>query len=163
MVVAIALVLADCSANSESGSPTNREARARAIPFTEATVSQSGNGYAIGWSADADDVETVTVYAGDDHDDVGRDNEVGSGAATDEIEVSSLPEAGRWYFELVPDEGAPLVVANRSLHLASAPNLRAVGGYRTTDGQWVKVGLLYRSDGLDELTDADLSALTDLG
>ena len=55
------------------------------------------------------------------------------------------------------------MIADHSLHLASAPNLRDIGGYRTSDGKWVKVGLLYRSDGLDVLTDADNAALQAIG
>ena len=63
----------------------------------------------------------------------------------------------------MPAKGGSLVTADHSLHLASAPNLRDIGGYRTGDGKWVKVGLLYRSDGLDALTDADLATVQALG
>lgn len=46
--------------------------------------------------------------------------------------------------------------------LQGAPNFRDLGGYRTADGQRVKSGLLYRTDALDKLTDADLRHLEQL-
>jgi protein-tyrosine phosphatase len=150
-VLALALVAPACG--SDDSGP--------AIPFTEASVVQDGNAYEISWSADG--AGDVTVYAGTDPAAVGRDREVGSGDAEGELVVEDLPDAPRWYFELVPEDGEPLVVADRSLHLASAPNFRDVGGYRTEDGRWVRMGLVYRSDGLDGLSEEDLATLHDLG
>jgi protein-tyrosine phosphatase len=105
----------------------------------------------------------VKVYAGTDPSAVGTSDQVGSGKSTGSVHVTGLAPAPRWYFELVPAKGGSLVVADRYLHLASAPNFRDVGGYRTTDGRWVKVGKLYRSDGLDKLTDADTATAQALG
>lgn len=45
--------------------------------------------------------------------------------------------------------------APRDLNLASAPNLRDLGGYRTADGRSVKWGLLYRGGALDSLSAED--------
>jgi protein-tyrosine phosphatase len=42
-------------------------------------------------------------------------------------------------------------------------NLRDVGGYPTTDGRRVRLGLLYRSTALDRATDADLRELARRG
>lgn len=42
-------------------------------------------------------------------------------------------------------------------------NLRDVGGRRTSDGQWVRSGLLYRSDSLHRLSDADREEVSALG
>ncbi len=50
----------------------------------------------------------------------------------------------------------------RDLGLASDPNLRDVGGYRTTDGQWVRMGVVYRSQALS-LSPADLAVVDTLG
>lgn len=47
----------------------------------------------------------------------------------------------------------------RALDLASAPNLRDLGGYRTTDGRSVKWGLLYRGGALDKLSAEDQHSL----
>lgn len=43
--------------------------------------------------------------------------------------------------------------------LASARNFRDIGGYRTTDGHWVRSGLVYRSNKLNSLTDAEQQRL----
>lgn len=124
----LAVLLASCGSDHDGG-----DARAPGgIPFIAASVEAGGaGGFAVTWQA-PEDAGAVTVYAGDDA--IARHREVGSGSATDAIEVLDLPDAPRWYVELVPEEGEPLVVADRSLHLASAPNLRDAGGYRTEDG-----------------------------
>ncbi|MEU9622706.1 tyrosine-protein phosphatase [Streptomyces sp. NPDC048155] len=81
----------------------------------------------------------------------------GTGSLT--VPAGTLPETGRWYFRLTPDSGSPLVVADRSLGIGSARNFRDIGGYRTTDGHWVRSGLVYRSNKLDSLTDAEQQRL----
>jgi protein-tyrosine phosphatase len=47
--------------------------------------------------------------------------------------------------------------------ISSAPNLRDTGGYATRDGGQVRTGLLYRSEQLSRITDADMPALEKLG
>ncbi|MFJ1677480.1 tyrosine-protein phosphatase [Streptomyces sp. NPDC088251] len=81
----------------------------------------------------------------------------GTGSLT--VPAGTLPETGRWYFRLTPDSGSPLVVADRSLGIGSARNFRDIGGYHTTDGHWVRSGLVYRSNKLDSLTDAEQQRL----
>lgn len=51
------------------------------------------------------------------------------------------------------------------LHIAleGAYNFRDIGGYATTDGHAIKTGVLYRSDELCHLTDADIERLAELG
>jgi len=142
------------------------------VPFTEASATEGevarnadgtlGNGYKVTWSAP--DAGSVRVYAGTDALHVGKTMPVGDGGEMGKVDVSVPPKnlSGktlRWYFELVPERGAPVTVAERSLRLASAPNFRDAGGYRTVDGKWVRMGLLYRSDQLDRLTPEDLDTL----
>jgi protein-tyrosine phosphatase len=50
-----------------------------------------------------------------------------------------------------------------SLGLASAPNLRDIGGWSTRDGGRVATGVLYRSTDLSRLTGPDVPALAGLG
>jgi protein-tyrosine phosphatase len=134
-----------------------------AIPFTAATVTQAADGgYDVTWKAPSS-AGKVQVYAGTDPEEIDDDTAVGSGGSRGTVHVTGLAAAPRWYFELEPAKGESLVTADHSLHLASAPNLRDLGGYRTRDGKWVKVGLLYRSDGLDALSDADTATLQALG
>lgn len=59
--------------------------------------------------------------------------------------------------------GMPEHVKRRHLALDGAPNFRDLGGYETSDGHHVKWGLLYRSDNLAHLTDADLAKVSGLG
>ena len=153
----LAALAASCG--DDDGSSGDGAAASDAIPFTSAVVETAEDGtFDVRWKA-PDDAGTVAVYAGEDPDAVGRERKVGEGPSAGAVEVADLPDAARWYFELVPEEGESLVVADRSLHLASAPNLRDAGGYRTEDGRWVRMGLLYRSDGLDKLSDEDYQTL----
>jgi protein-tyrosine phosphatase len=141
-------VLGGCATTPDSQKP---------IPFTAATVtSADGHQFSISWRMPA--AQSVTVYAGTDANKIDRGQPLGKGGADGSVSVTE-PPAARWYFELVPDHGGPLTIADRSLHLATAPNFRDAGGYRTEDGHWVRMGLLYRSDQLDHLSPADLDTL----
>ncbi|MFJ9411281.1 tyrosine-protein phosphatase [Streptomyces sp. NPDC101393] len=127
---------------------------AHRIPFTEATVTRQRDGsFAVSWKAPG--VGSVTVCAGG--------KAVAHGGAEAAVTVRGLPAADRQWFRLAPDQGAPLTLADRSLHLEGAANFRDVGGRRTTDGRWVKMGVLYRSNHLHTLTDSDLATLQRLG
>ncbi len=59
--------------------------------------------------------------------------------------------------------GMPEHVKRRHLGLEGAPNFRDLGGYATTDGRSVRWGILYRSDNLAHLSDADLEKVGGLG
>lgn len=47
--------------------------------------------------------------------------------------------------------------------LAGAPNFRDIGGYTSEDGRRVRHGVIYRSEGLADLTEQDLEVATSLG
>ncbi|MFF1909679.1 tyrosine-protein phosphatase [Kitasatospora sp. NPDC058218] len=161
---ALALGTPALAVAAPAGSPAPAAARhsAHAIPFTAAAVTQQADGgFTLTWTAPG--ARGVTVYAGTDPDDIRHRKAVAKGAGSATVTVTGLGPADRWYFELVPDRGEPLVVADRSLHLASAPNFRDAGGYRTADGQWVRMGVVYRSGDLSKLTDPDLAKLRRLG
>lgn len=51
----------------------------------------------------------------------------------------------------------------RLVPLMGAMNFRDLGGYRVGDGRRVRWGCVYRSDGLDQLTDTDQSVLAARG
>jgi len=135
------------------------------IPFRTAEVqSADGQSFVVRWSAPAA-AGDVSVYARSTPDldlSNGAGRRVGQAGPVADLRVDDLPTATRWYFELRPERGEPLVIADRSLHLRSAPNFRDVGGYRTRDGRWVRMGLAYRSDQLDRLSDADLAKIASL-
>ncbi|WP_330256688.1 tyrosine-protein phosphatase [Nocardia sp. NBC_00565] len=49
---------------------------------------------------------------------------------------------------------------DRSLNLQGVQNGRDAGGYRTTDGRWIRTGLVYRTGQLNNATLADLAELS---
>jgi protein-tyrosine phosphatase len=62
----------------------------------------------------------------------------------------------------IPDHGGAQAVTERALGLASNPNLRDIGGYQAVGGQWVRMGVVYRSGALT-LSAADLAVVNALG
>ncbi|MGW1248778.1 tyrosine-protein phosphatase [Streptomyces sp. NPDC002535] len=144
------LVAPPASAHSHG----HRHQDERRVPFTAATVTENTGGtYTVAWSAPG--TRGVTIRTG------GRT--VARGGATGSVTVSGLAATDRRWFDLVPDRGTPLHLADRLIRLQGTVNFRDAGGYRTTDGHWVKMGEVYRSDSLEKLTDADLAKLRRLG
>ncbi|MFE9043177.1 tyrosine-protein phosphatase [Streptomyces sp. NPDC007818] len=124
------------------------------VPFTAATVTDHADGTStITWTAPG--TRTVTIRS--------EGRTVARGGATGTVTVPTRAAADRHWFDLVPDRGTPLRLADRLIRLQGTANLRDAGGYRTRDGQWVRMGEVYRSDALDKLTDADLAKLRRLG
>ncbi|MFB6871475.1 tyrosine-protein phosphatase [Streptomyces sp. NPDC056323] len=148
-------------AATPAGAPaTSAEARARAaaVPFTAATAKRAADGgYTISWSSAARSVTVTAVTSPDATTGTPVGTAPGTGSLT--VPATALAGAGRWYFRLVPDSGSPLVVADRFLGIDSARNFRDIGGYRTTDGRWVRPGLVYRSNKINSLTDAEQQRL----
>lgn len=131
-------------------------------PFLTASAVRVGESedYQIAWQAAG--VEHVAVHVTGSPIPVLTGTPLAQGGGAGSVTVRNLAPGTRPYFTLVPDRGAPLVIADRALHLSSIANLRDIGGYRTSDGRWVKMGLLFRSDQLDRVSDADLKALEQL-
>ncbi|MFI6961258.1 tyrosine-protein phosphatase [Streptomyces sp. NPDC050255] len=157
--VAAALLAGTALAPSALAAPPAATATAQsAVPFTSAgAVRAADGGHTLSWASPAASVTVTAVTSPDATTGVALGTAPGTGSLT--VPAGTLPEAGRWYFRLVPDGGTPLVVADRSLGLASARNFRDIGGYRTTDGHWVRSGLVYRSNKLNSLTDAEQQRL----
>ncbi|MER6996950.1 tyrosine-protein phosphatase [Streptomyces sp. NPDC000410] len=151
-LVAPSAATATTSSHTEQhhGLPQSRHA----IPFTAATVTANADGsYTVRWNAPG--VRKVSVRA--------DGKTVARGGAHGEVVVRDLPAADRQWFDLVPDRGTSLRLADRLIKLDGAVNFRDAGGYRTRDGQWVKMGEIYRSDSLEKLTAGDLAKLRRLG
>jgi protein-tyrosine phosphatase len=53
--------------------------------------------------------------------------------------------------------------SNDARVILAAANLRDLGGIRTTDGRRIRTGLLFRAGHLNDLGEADISTVTDLG
>ncbi|MEU0739165.1 tyrosine-protein phosphatase [Streptomyces sp. NPDC006134] len=141
---------ADHGAHGAHGAQAGRQH----IPFTAAEVEARDDGsYRVTWTAPG--VRHVAVRAN------GRT--VASGGSSGAVTVRGLPAADRQWFDLVPGRGGSLRLADRLIELDGTVNFRDAGGYRTRDGRWVKMGVVYRSDSLDKLTGADLAKLKRLG
>lgn len=109
-----------------------------------------------------EDTHKVRIFASTDA--AGKN---GLDEITSTVDTSVSVRAGapgqRMYFFLQPDHGHPREVSIRHLPLEGTPNFRDIGGYETTDGRFVRWGLLYRSGVLTQLTQQDFDYLTPLG
>ncbi|MFE2145576.1 tyrosine-protein phosphatase [Streptomyces sp. NPDC059456] len=124
------------------------------VPFTEATVTAAGTSgtsgtFTLKWKAPG--TKRVEIKA--------NGKVVAKGGSEGTATVSGLPAADRQWFDFTPDRGVGLHLADRLITLEGTANFRDAGGYRTTTGQWVKMGEVYRSDALSKLTAADLAKL----
>jgi protein-tyrosine phosphatase len=129
-----------------------------ASPFTSASVAAgvTSGTLAVTWSA-PHSLGRVAVFAGSNSKT--QPHLVGAGSGNGSLTVTAA--YGDW-IRLVPASDSPLVLSVRDLGLASDPNLRDAGGYRSSDGQWVRMGAVYRSQALS-LTSSDLAAVNALG
>lgn len=80
-----------------------------------------------------------------------------------EVTVTAGQPGQRIYFFLEPDHGHGREVSIRHIALEGTSNFRDIGGYETTDGRFVKWGLIYRTGVLSYLTPADFAYLRQLG
>ncbi|MFB6860286.1 tyrosine-protein phosphatase [Streptomyces virginiae] len=121
-----------------------------AVPFTEATVTAGADGsFALTWKAPGS--KRVEIRA--------NGKVVAKGGAQGRAVVTGLPAADRQWFDFTPQHGQGLRLADRLIKLDGTTNFRDAGGYRTTTGQWVRMGEVYRSDALARLTPNDLAKL----
>jgi protein-tyrosine phosphatase len=77
--------------------------------------------------------------------------------------LTDLPP-GRHFVSVSPCAGGVAVVAaERRLRFEGVLNFRDLGGYPTADGKRVRWGQVYRSDGLHQMTTADLLMFESIG
>jgi protein-tyrosine phosphatase len=79
------------------------------------------------------------------------------------VRLTGLSSDRPHFFRLVASDGGSLLVGERRPLVEGCPNLRDLGGYRTTDGLHVKWGQVFRSSNLGRLTDKGLGRLKRLG
>ncbi|MFJ6496419.1 tyrosine-protein phosphatase [Streptomyces virginiae] len=148
-VVASALAASLVAAPLASATGRDRHDRS-AVPFTEATVTAGADGsFTLRWKARGTD--RVEIEA--------NGKVVAKGGSQGTAVVKGLPAADRQWFDFEPGRGQGLRLADRLIELDGTANFRDAGGYRTSAGQWVRMGEIYRSDALDKLTENDLAKL----
>lgn len=99
-----------------------------------------------------------SLYAGPTVDQIDFEQPIAKGIDSGTFPVD-VPDSVRSYFQVVTEKGKT-IVADRHLPMTGGYNFRDLGGYRTTDGKFVKWGKVFRSDDLHHLTDADLHYLS---
>lgn len=158
LVPVASLATPTLAAPVESTTHTLGVAQNNTSPFTTAEVVRAGDNWKVTWSTRIASPVAVSFSAdgGATWKRVARD--VTSGT----FSMPAQADVARPWFRLQSREGAPLEVTTRSLGLDSAKNLRDAGGYRTADGNWVRMGVLYRSNALT-LSSADLDIVETLG
>lgn len=126
-------------------------------PDVEAEATRNADqSLTLRWTYAADRVE---VSAGERPDAIDYSRPLGSVSHANTITLPDVGAASRRYFALKffggRANGKTLTVAERFVPLQGAHNFRDLGGYRTRDGRHVRWGLVYRSETLGKLTDAD--------
>ncbi|NDV78499.1 tyrosine-protein phosphatase [Dysgonomonas sp. 511] len=99
-----------------------------------------------------------TLYGGNSVDNIDFSNPIAQGQDSGTFPLD-VADSVRSYFQIVTEEGKA-ILADRHLPMTGGYNFRDLGGYRTTDGKYVKWGKIFRSDDLHNLTDADLKYLS---
>lgn len=100
------------------------------------------------------------LYAGESVDSIAFSNPIasGKGQGSYPVDVQFYP---RSYFQLNSPDGDALL-SERHLPLEGGYNFRDLGGYRTSDGRYVKWGKVFRTDDMHHLTETDLDYLASL-
>ena len=92
------------------------------------------------------------LYAGPSLDLISLKEPITTGTAAGTF-VLDVP-ISHCYFQVVTPKGSA-ILSERRTPISEAKNFRDMGGYKTTDGRYVKWGMLYRSNALSSLTAAD--------
>lgn len=103
----------------------------------------------------------VAVYLGDSPDTIDRSAPIATLSGSS-VRIDGLAGRGRPFFELSLPMGAR-IATERLIPMDGASNFRDLGGYETRDGRVVRWGRIFRSDALDELSDADVARIGELG
>ncbi len=123
--------------------------------ITDVRVERDGADLIVTW--DGDGAASVTV--GPSPDEAGP--VVVEPDEPHRVRLSGLDPRVRHYVRVASEHDA-VVAAERLVPLAGTLNFRDLGGYCTSDGRTVRWGRVFRSDGLDQLTDDDTAYLANL-
>lgn len=116
----------------------------------------------VRWSPKASHLET-SVYRGDSPDKILLDSPLACVRKQNSVTLSGLPTDRPHFFKLVAGDGIELIIGERRPIVEGCPNLRDLGGYKTTDGRFVKWGQIFRSSNLGRLTEKGLGQIKRLG
>jgi protein tyrosine/serine phosphatase len=137
--------------------------------FTGATVTRSADGTQLAFSwTNSGSLGQISVLFSTEADSVASGKVVASveGAITatsGSVTITDPCPNSRPYFQLVSTAGAKISVAERGLQIAGVVNARDLGGYKTTDGKYVKWGVLFRTAELANVTTSGAAYIKNLG
>ncbi len=116
----------------------------------------------ISWQS-RDRVDKVTIFKGEDPDDIDRGEPVAEVSGENEVSIAGLDPDTRYYFDVVPSNAPRTIISERRVPLEGGVNFRDLGGYATIDGRRIKWGRIFRSDHLGRLSDRDVLYLQKMG
>ena len=105
----------------------------------------------------------VVVCLGEHPDTIDHSRPVAVLTEGDRVLLGGLDPGVRHYVHVGVEGEAGVVAAERLVPFEGTLNFRDLGGYRGVEGRRVRWGMVFRSDALSELTDADLRLLARLG
>ena len=131
--------------------------------ISNVTVDRTDEGsIRICWESNFNDLD-VTIYVGDSMETIHRGSPAVRVSGETCARISGIDPNVRHYFEVVPEDGSGVFVAERRVPLRGAVNFRDLGGYETSDGRRIKWDHIFRSDNLARLTDKDQDLLRQIG
>lgn len=130
-------------------------------PEVDASVTRRKDGsFEIRWKPQAN---VVRIYGGTTPESIHWAEPLAEVEQQQRVTIRALDSARSYFFELIFEggemDGQRLVVGERVLPLEGARNFRDLGGYRTSDGRYVRWGRIFRAGTLYHLTKADLRTL----
>lgn len=99
-----------------------------------------------------------SLYSGSSVDNIDFSKPIAEGQDSGLFPLT-VTDSVRSYFQVVTEKGKA-VLSDTHLPMTGGYNFRDLGGYRNSDGRYVKWGRIFRSDDLHQLSDADLKYLS---
>jgi protein-tyrosine phosphatase len=131
-------------------------------------VERQAQGLLVRWTLEegpggADGRGPVVVCVGEHPDAIDHARPVAVVSEGRRVLLRGLDPGVRHYVHVAVGGEAGVVAAERLLPFEGTLNFRDLGGYRGRGGRRVRWGVVFRSDALSELTDADLRLVSRLG
>ena len=118
--------------------------------------------FKISWETEGKDVN-VNVFACDSPQTIDHNSPIANVRGATFAEITGLDPDVRSYFEIVPEGGKSVIVAERHVNFDGIVNFRDLGGYETADNRRVKWGQVFRSGHLARATEKDRTLIRRMG
>ena len=138
-------------------------AKQKSSPLKKVNVERKDEGkFIIHWESHLKDIG-VDVFVGNSPHKINRKASVAAVKGKTSVEIDGLDADVRPYFEVLPEGGQGIIVADCHQPFEGIVNFRDLGGYETTDGHRVKWGQVFRSGHLARVTDKDKILIKRMG